>query len=82
MRIIKSFVTILAVFCSLTLFAQSPVNGDIEMADRLKADGKIYVVVGVVLIILIGLLLYLISIDRKVAKMEKNIEADKEENRK
>ena len=30
-------------------------SGNIEMADRLKADGKIYVVVGVVLIILVWL---------------------------
>jgi CcmD family protein len=77
MRIIRNFATFIAVLCSTVLYAQSSADGSIEMADRLKADGKIYVVVGVVTIILIGLLLYLVMIDRKVAKMEKEIEADK-----
>ena len=38
----------------------------------MRQNGKIYVVVTVVLIILIGLLLYLVRIDRKISKLEKN----------
>ena len=41
------------------------------MADAMRADGKIYVVVAVILTILAGLILYVISIDRKIGKLEK-----------
>lgn len=40
------------------------------MATGLRADGKIWVVVGVILIILLGLLAYLVSLDRRIAKAE------------
>ncbi|HEY4800615.1 MAG TPA: CcmD family protein [Bacteroidia bacterium] len=46
---------------------------EVEMADQLRSSGKIYVVVGVVLVILIGLLLFLFLIERKVGKIEKQI---------
>ena len=41
------------------------------MADLLRSNGKIYVVVAVVLIILIGLILYVFRLDRKISKLEK-----------
>ncbi|ALW83886.1 hypothetical protein AUC43_01455 [Hymenobacter sedentarius] len=44
-----------------------------EMADGLRASGKIYVVVAAVVIIVAGLLFYLISLDRKVSKLEQEI---------
>ena len=43
----------------------------VEMADALRSSGKIYVVVGVLSVIFIGLVFYLFSIDRRVKKMEK-----------
>ena len=43
----------------------------VEMADGLRSNGKIYVVVAVLVIIFIGLFLFLINIDRKVSKLEK-----------
>lgn len=43
----------------------------VEMADGLRSNGKIYVVVGVLAILFIGLFLFLINIDRKVSKLEK-----------
>lgn len=46
-------------------------QSDIEMADLMRADGKIYVVVAVLLIIFFGLIVYLINLDRKVSKLEK-----------
>ncbi len=42
----------------------------IEMANTLRSEGKIYVVVGVIAIIFVGLVFYLISMDRRVTKME------------
>lgn len=54
-----------------TAFAQSAEAP--EMADGLRSDGKIYVVVAVVGLIVAGLLLYLITLDRKVSKLEQQI---------
>jgi len=42
-----------------------------EMADALRANGKIYVVVTVIGIIFTGLVNYLVYIDRKISKLEK-----------
>ncbi len=44
---------------------------EIEMADNLRAEGKIYVVVICLTIIVIGLLLYIVRLDRKIGKLEK-----------
>jgi CcmD family protein len=37
----------------------------------MRHNGKIYVVVGVLLIILVGVLLYLIRLDSKITRLEK-----------
>ncbi len=60
------FVTLL-----LLIFAASTRAQSVEMADTLRGSGKIYVVVAVISVILIALILYLFSIDRRVKKMEK-----------
>lgn len=49
---------------------------DVEMADALRQDGKIYVVVVVLLTIMVGVVVYLITIDRKVSKLEKQLKDD------
>lgn len=59
-------ISLLSLLLSSSLSAQ-----DIAMADEMRANGKIYVVVAVVLTILIGLIIYLITIDRKLNKLEK-----------
>lgn len=46
---------------------------DVEMADVLRRDGKIYVVVIVLLTVLAGVVVYLVSLDRKVSKLEKQL---------
>jgi hypothetical protein len=43
-----------------------------QMADAMRSNGKIYVVVTVLLIVLAGLFIYLISLDRKLSRLEKN----------
>jgi hypothetical protein len=48
-------------------------ENEVEMADQLRSSGKIYVVVGVLLTILLGIFLYLILIDRKVSELEKKV---------
>ena len=60
-------------FTATTALAQVPDTNVPEMADALRTSGKIYVVVTAVVIIVAGLLTYLISLDRKVSKLEKEI---------
>jgi hypothetical protein len=43
-----------------------------EMADVMRTNGKIYTVVAVCLTILFGLFAYVIIVDRKIGKIEKN----------
>lgn len=43
-----------------------------EMADLMRSNGRIYVVVAVVVIILMGLILYLFRLDKKISKLEKD----------
>lgn len=48
----------------------------IEMADTMRSEGKIYVVVAILLLIFIGLITYLILLDRKITKIEKKLPRD------
>ena len=46
---------------------------EVEMANAIRASGKIFVVVDVVLVILIGILIYIFQTDRKLKKLEKEL---------
>ena len=61
-------IILLALFPILS-FSQTASDA-VEMADAMRSNGKIYVVVAVLLIIFCGLAIFLISIDRKVKKLE------------
>lgn len=50
----------------------------VEMADTMRSEGKIYVVVAILTTILAGMIIYLIMIDRKITKLEKNIDPEQE----
>lgn len=63
----KIFLLVFTAFCSVA-FAQ---KSDVEMADVMRSNGKIYIVVAICLTVLIGLFLYVWSVDRKVKKLEK-----------
>jgi bacteriorhodopsin len=68
MRIVRFLPFFIGVLFSTHIsFAQEKV----DMADTMRSNGRIYVVVAVVLVILIGLILYLIRLDKKINKMEK-----------
>jgi uncharacterized membrane protein len=47
-------------------------DNKVEMADGMRADGKIWVVVSILTFIVIGMLIYLALLDRKVSKWEQN----------
>lgn len=55
-------------FIAILGFSQA---AEVEMADTMRSNGKIYVVVGIILIVLIGFILYLFALDRKIGRLEK-----------
>ena len=57
------------------LMAQGIDNQAVEMADTFRSEGKIYVVVLVVTIVFSGLIVYAANTDRKLAKVEKELES-------
>ena len=61
----------LALIGSAVIAQTTPGNEPPQMADFMRQNGKIYVVVAVVVTILIGLFIYLISVDRKLSRLEK-----------
>lgn len=63
------FIVFFLLITSIITFAQ---NTQPEMADALRKDGKIYVVVLVLATIFIGIITFLIRIDRKISKLEQN----------
>jgi hypothetical protein len=69
-RMIKRLSFAFLLLLSATLLQAQGRN--VEMADTLRSNGKIYVVVAVVLTIFLGIIFYLIRLDRKIAKLENN----------
>ena len=65
----KSIALLLCILYSIFSYSQ-----DVEMADGLRSSGKIYIVVGVLVTILLGVIVFLMMIDRKVSDIEKKIE--------
>jgi len=64
----KIALTLMMLMLTLNMFAQ---DNDVEMADALRSNGKIYVVVGCIVIILVGLLIYLFTLDKRLKMLEK-----------
>jgi len=62
---------LLMCFPMVMFFFITKAQDKVEMADTMRSNGRIYVVVAVVLLILIGLFLYLLRLDRKISRMEK-----------
>ncbi|PSJ72474.1 CcmD family protein [Sphingobacteriales bacterium UPWRP_1] len=61
------------VFILFALFAQAQQTGGapaVEMAEQLRSSGKIYVVVVVLAIIFAGIIVFLVTIDRRLRKLE------------
>ncbi|HEY6900469.1 MAG TPA: CcmD family protein [Puia sp.] len=58
---------------SVPAMAQGKPADTVDMADKFRADGKIYVVVLVVVVILAGLFFYVARLDRKISKFEKDL---------
>jgi hypothetical protein len=59
-------------FCMTTTLGFAQENDTVEMADKMRSNGKIYVVIAVILTILTGLILYLVRLDRKITRLEQS----------
>lgn len=72
MRIIRTSLAALSILLSGSTpsWAQDT-QRTVEMADTMRSNGKIYVVVAVMATILAGLLFYIVRIDRRVTRLEK-----------
>ena len=66
----KIFATLFLLLFNFFAFAQSQ---NVEMADTFRSNGKIYVVVAVILTIFAGIIIYLIRLDKKISRLEKEI---------
>jgi len=66
MKQLLSLITLLLTFT--TVFAQQ--TDHVEMADKLRSSGGIYVVVVTLAIIFLGLAIYLFTMDKRLKKIE------------
>jgi hypothetical protein len=46
-------------------------NQEVVMADAMRSNGKIYVVVAVILTLFAGIVIYLIRLDKKISQLER-----------
>ena len=68
----KLLLTLVFFFISFWIMAQDTTAGHVEReATGLRAYEKVYVVVAVLTTILAGLFIYIIRLDRKISKLEK-----------
>ena len=64
-------ITLFVLLCMFTVHAQD--NTAQAANEGMRAGGKIYVVLAVALTILVGLILYVIRLDRKITKLERQV---------
>jgi hypothetical protein len=68
MNFLKSFLAILLLSSTFSMEAQPTLT---PMAELMRSDGRIYVVIAVLLTILAGLVIYLIRLDKRITRLEK-----------
>lgn len=69
----RYIITLITLFYTAFLYAGNESVSD-GMANVLRSSGKIYVVISVIVTIFTGIAIYLITIDRKVSKLEKEVD--------
>lgn len=69
----KIFLTIfVAVISASNLFAQYA-QAPVEMADKMREDGKIWIVVAVITVVFLGIAANMLRLDSKIGKIEKEL---------
>jgi CcmD family protein len=65
-----SLALLIIFFLSLPSQIYAQPGQDVEMADLMRTDGKIYVVIAVLAVIFTGIVVYLVLIEKKLKKLE------------
>lgn len=56
-----------------TIVEEDYFNNKVEMADVMRSEGKIYVLVAIIVTLFAGFLLYTIRTEQKIKKIEKSL---------
>jgi len=67
----RALLTLLSVMMITVVVQAQEGAAKTTFGETMRSSGRIYVVVAVMLTILIGLILYLVRLDRKISKVEK-----------
>ena len=75
MNTMKKLFSLLLSFLILSgnLMAQTAVDPNVPMADKLREDGKIWVVVAVITVVFLGIAINMLRLESKVSKIEKEL---------
>ncbi|HSH66510.1 MAG TPA: CcmD family protein [Bacteroidia bacterium] len=74
----KTLLLLITLFLRAVLVAQpnNSAGSGVEMADSLYQSGKIYVVITVITVIFIGIIAYMILLDKKISKLERELKKE------
>jgi CcmD family protein len=64
--------SLLMLLTAITKISAAQSDSTVDMADTMRSNGRIYVVVAVVVLILVGLFVYLFRLDKKISRLEKD----------
>jgi hypothetical protein len=73
LRFRRFFITLLLLAAQVSAFAQETAATSPDMASGLRASGKIYVVVLVLATIFAGIIAFLIYLERRLSRLEREI---------
>jgi hypothetical protein len=65
------------IFLLVALFSGAQATGP-AMADPMRENGKIYVVIGVIAVIFVSIALFLVYIERRLTRLERRLNVRKE----
>ncbi len=66
------FVAMCIAFSIHAQTSDAVMNKPVEMADTMRSNGKIFVVVAVLTIIFLGIIFYLVRLEKRIKQLEKN----------
>jgi len=75
MKSIRSTILLALILTTLNSLGQG--TADVEMADVLRQDGKIYTVVFGLVVILTAMIVLLVRVDRKLFRLEQELKQEK-----
>ena len=70
---IRKFSTLIVLLLTNIISLAQDTAEAVDMADTMRSNGKIYVVLAVILTIFLGIVIYLVRLDKKMTRLEKEI---------